>query len=795
MSTSEHLLYGDGFWLGVLRLAFGLTVFWLPGICWSRWWSKDSQFSISDHLLLGWIWSLAVFALVAWPFLWFRLAFSHFLIALGIAWLAWTGLALSLGLPWFRGTRSTSAGGTRLTTPAEPSSGPAVGATWPTVFVILYLALCWTILWLPQLITALGLKESPLVWLLFDLLIIGWVVGMMVKVRDYQQRWSSWLAFTPEDEQPAGRLVWGTAIGFIVLQILSAMVFDRPDWDDCYYLAAVLDFQHTERLHAEEPTHREGLPVNIINVVIAWEMWQAVLSWWSGLNPMVVAHGLLPPLLIALAYVAYTRVLTAVLPRRWVPLALLGVAAYHVWGISSHDTPANFLLTRIWQGKAVLMHIGLPTLVWLLHQVVGKPTDLRPWISLFTAAVAGLAMSTSAVFLEVLLLPTLGVALVWTASHPKRWLAMVPVILACVPPVAMGLLLRTEVAGDPALTTAPDSWEWYRGLANFHYHTAYGSAEWMWLLLLPLLSLLILERHRRGYLVVFPILAWLTFANPFLADVVATYLTSYLTYFRVYWLLPVAVGLGTTLALVSRLLSKTLPALGPAGERWHRLRSLLPLPLGLALGGLVATMFLPTVYVWSGWNVQILVPKAPTHPVADNPAKVPRELLAIADRLLNDPDITRVRLLAPEQVVNYLTPLSRDFRFVQTRALYTLYMFDMAGRREEGQKRYLLSLLLTGELPQAPSDPPRSFSNPYYPRFTFPRPPRKLEAQVLSEWLDELQVRYAITPEHLGPRVEAGLASVGFVAVEKGERYTLWVRKIPRLHSKLDSMSSESELK
>ncbi|MCS6977792.1 MAG: DUF6077 domain-containing protein [Gemmatales bacterium] len=797
MSPTEQLLYGDGFGIGTLRFAAVLLLFWLPGFLWSRWLHRGNDLSWPLQLTLGWISSLAVFGVVAWPFLWFRLRFADFLATLSIIWTLWTALALFL---LFYCKRSANSG--RVISHATTRTDEAFAAPpdlktsdTPFAFALFCIFLAEILIWIPQLTRNAIHRWTLLHWLFLDVLTVAFILALWAKVRSYQRTWSSWLRFGEDDDRPARPIYWMVALGFIGLQIASAAVLDRPDWDDCYYLAAVLDFTQAERLNLAEPTHREGLPLNVINVLIAWELWQAVLCWASGLNPMVVAHGLLPPLLIALAYSAYHGVLSEILPRRWVPLALLGVAAYHVWGISSHDTSANYLLTRIWQGKAALLHIGLPMLVWSLHHLAKQLTDPRRWLSLLAGVLAALVMSSSAIFLVTLLIPVLAAAVWLTSSQARRWLIVLAGLVSVIPSVAMGLLLRTEVVSDPSLNVDAGSWTWWRGFDYWHHYTGFGSSEKVWLVFLPLLSLLLFEKQRRGYLVYFPILAWLTFANPFLADFVATYLTSYHTYFRVYWLLPVACGLGATLALLSRVLARSLPDMFPNWTLWQQASVQTILPLGIALVGLIGTMLTPTLYVWSGDNLRLLIPDAETHRLAENPAKMPQDLIDIADQMLRDEAISEVNILATEEVVNYLTPLSRDFRFVHTRVMYTLQMYDRAGRREEGQKRYLLSLLLVGELPQPEGQAPKQFVNLVYPLPRFPDPPVTLGRKVLATWLDELRCRYAIIPHFLEAKTGRSLEAVGFRQVWRGQRFSLWIRELPDSAAKGDSSAPGKKLR
>jgi hypothetical protein len=784
-ATSLVLTEPWGIALGTAKLLVALLVFWLPGYAWARFLHPGLTRNGTALALLGWAWSMAVFAAVALPFLWLGLRVSDFLLTLACVWAAW---GLIAAVVWFRRGRvePVPPASAPLPAPAQTADALPPGAGPVLARVPIYLVVCGIIAWVPHLAKLVNWRWIPLhgalyVVTLLIMVTMGWHLGQRLS-----QTLHDWLDFDARDDQPPEPALHWLAIGFLLLTIVSAMVFIRGDPDDCYYLAAVLDYATTDQLHAQEPTHREGLPVPVINRPIVYELWQAVLVRLTGVNPMLLARGLLLPLLIGLAYLAYANLLSEIVPRRWLPYALLALGAYHVWGISSHDTPSNYLLTRIWQGKAVLLHLVLPLLGWSTLQLAKQATDPRRWLSLLAVAVCGLGFSTSAIFLEPMLLTILPAAIVVCSRDRTRWWTIPAGLLAALPAVCLGLLMRSQVTQDPAISASSffgwSSWSWARGFYFFYWYIQLGSAELMWLFLLPLLGFLLRPRSRLAYPVVFPLLFLLTFANPFLTDVVATYLSSYWTYFRVLWLLPVAVGLAASFALLVRLLSRGLVA-WPGFAENPRIQRLLPIALTIA--GLVATMFLPTLYVWSGDNIAmlgVLLPEAASHPVADNLAKVPAELIHIAEQLLADPEIDEVRILAPDMVTSYFTPYSPRFRYVQTRMLYTMYLFDKAGRREEGWKRFLLSLILEGHLPQAEGEPPKEYLNPYYTLPPYPNPRRTLDRKVITAWLDEFHVRYAVTPHWDLKKAQPKLEQTGFRPVWQGKQYTLWRRDVSARH-------------
>jgi hypothetical protein len=744
--------------LAILRFVLTLICFWLPGYLLANRLLRENDYHGSFRVALGFAFSLAVFALIGWPFLWFRWSFASFLSLVEIAWLAF--LALAGFLPFQPGKR------TQDQLRMAPIGGESRPATpWIAVTALGgYAVVGLGLICLPFAAREWDWAWSETGWFLYGTLFAATLIAGGLAVGWWHQTLRSTVAFSARDEQEAPRFELVLALVFILAQALSAMAFDRPDWDDCYYLAAVLDYQHAESLNAAEPTHREGLPVSPINVMLVWELWGAMLCHFSGLNPMVVFHTLLPGVLVLLAYAAYGQLLAEMIPRRWVPLALLGLAAYHAWGISSHDTPANFLLTRITQGKAVLLHLGLPVLVITLLRFYDAPT-WRRWLALVGAALFGLAASTSAIFLEVMLIGCLTLAAGLTRrSESWRW-SWIGALAATLPAIFLGALIRQAVLSDPAITPrTPMNWDWRTWFAWAGHYCAAGTWEAIWLLSLPLLWLLLGSARRRTYLLVFPLVLLATFHNPLLADPVAYYLTSYPTFFRVFWLYPVAIGLGVLLALLARLLSQ--------GSR------VAALPATIAISILLGSWAMPSHYVWGPNNLGIITRPA-WHPVGDNLMKMPRDLVIIADRMLAHPQIDSVRILAPEAATSYLTPYSRDFRFVQTRTLYTLYMLDQAQRSEEGEQRYLLMLLLGGWIPQQPGERPLQVQHPYYDYPRFPDPPRLLDRQWVERTLETVQVRYAIVRTEPGAQVKSQLELVGFKPVWSGDQWTLWERSNP----------------
>ncbi|MDA0667105.1 MAG: DUF6077 domain-containing protein [Planctomycetota bacterium] len=108
------------------------------------------------------------------------------------------------------------------------------------------------------------------------------------------------------------------------------------------------------------PTHRgEPLPANPVYALQSFELWGAMLARFSGLHPLIVTRSLLGPILLLLSLALYAGLLRRMIPIGLLQVGMVFLLAYFVFGISSHWTPNNYLLTRPQQGKTWLMHAGV----------------------------------------------------------------------------------------------------------------------------------------------------------------------------------------------------------------------------------------------------------------------------------------------------------------------------------------------------------------------------------------------------------------------------------------------------
>ncbi len=758
----------------------GLLLFLLPGYVLASWLHRVDRLDLATRLVLGATWSFAVFSVPAAPFLWLHGSVPAFLTVAGGMWVAF---CLVTGALYWRMRRSSN----KLPEPLprekpEPSGQPRRprASRWSYLLVIAFGTMAGIVVYLwvraenwtiGDKATAIG-GHALLTLLLPAVLLTGSAVAVAL-----ERSTGDLLRFGPDDDALPPRIWSAAAAALILFQAVGVVTYGRPDWDDCFYLAAALDYQEGSVLNDQEPTHREGYPVQPIYWLMIWELWGATLGRMSGIGPLVTFHSLLPGLLVLACYAAYRAVLQELLPRRWVPLALIGLGGFHLWGISNLGNASNHFLIRIWQGKAVLLHFCIPIVMCCLLRF-SRDAALRWWLSLCAALLIGPGLSSSAIFLSTFLIACLVPVVIGTVPAGRRLAFVVGSFAALLPTVGVGVLTWLNIRGDSAYVPETSQTSWQRWFFEWDRYSGRGSAEVVWITLLPLLFVMLRDWRSRAVLLGLPAVLVLVFGNPLIANLVASRLTGAVTYSRLFWLYPVGLGLAAILALGSRLVARLLNAASGANVSGSAFAT--------CLCGLAVSAALPGVWVWGAANSRdAFMTPGP----ADNLEHMPADLKVIADRLAGRSDIAERRIACGEEVASFLTPYDRRFRFVCTRDGYTMYSVGRAhGPAEAAERLYLAAALQRGRLspplPEAGWDLIVRISGA---DADAARPDPWPSRAVVPELLARYNVGYAIASPISGRSVEesqrlevvrdAGLREYGFHPLHKGNQYCLWARE------------------
>jgi hypothetical protein len=175
------------------------------------------------------------------------------------------------------------------------------------------------------------------------------------------------------------------------------------------------------------------------DVASPWSLYIALISKLVHIYPTILAHTILPVFLLLMAYGAFwlfgKSLFNGDLEKSCV--FIFFIVLLHTYFNSSVYTSATFLLTRIWQGKAVVAGVMLPLQMYLLYLLHHQKHQFGNYILIMIANTAACLLSGMGIFLAAVVTIIYGL---YYALIDKKWLGILLILLTCVPNGIFALL-------------------------------------------------------------------------------------------------------------------------------------------------------------------------------------------------------------------------------------------------------------------------------------------------------------------------------------------------------------------
>ena len=226
---------------------------------------------------------------------------------------------------------------------------------------------------------------------------------------------------------------------FAVFILLLACVFlQHTDADDSRFVVNSVDTFRTNRMLLTDVN--TGLPIDTWigdlnkDVSSPWAIYCAYLAKVMLSHPTIVMHTILTPVLLLLACSTYW-----ILSEQFIGNDILHrcifvciVILVQIYGCHSIFSSETFLLTRLWQGKAVVAGVGIPALIWQFVSMYYEEKYKRQIIRLVVTDVAMCLLSNMGIILGFFLIGCYGLVY---GIEKKSFKYMIYTWLACIPSI------------------------------------------------------------------------------------------------------------------------------------------------------------------------------------------------------------------------------------------------------------------------------------------------------------------------------------------------------------------------
>ena len=162
-------------------------------------------------------------------------------------------------------------------------------------------------------------------------------------------------------------IYWGLFALIVIFQLVMAVLKAPFDGDDSYYVVESLLAQQADVMNTVDPYTGVSTALKIRHAMAVFPMWIGFIARASGIHATIVAHTILPLLLLPMTYLVHVEIGRILLGRRqdMLPVYMIFISLITVFGNTSIYTAETFLMMRTWQGKSMVANFILPFVVWL----------------------------------------------------------------------------------------------------------------------------------------------------------------------------------------------------------------------------------------------------------------------------------------------------------------------------------------------------------------------------------------------------------------------------------------------
>lgn len=234
-------------------------------------------------------------------------------------------------------------------------------------------------------------------------------------------------------------LLWLVVMLLIAVQMVFSYYMQYLDGDDAYYVAMSVSILTDDKMYLSNPYtgYSQGLDIrhalSAVPIFIAW------LARTTGMHATILVHSFLGPVFLFVRNVIYGQIGNEIFEKdkNKVPLFLLILNIWYLFGNVSLYTVETFSYTRTWQGKSMFGNLAIPVIVLWLFFVVKEKMKCVEWILLFLLSAVTAFTTSIGIFLFPVFLMMAGL---WIALYRKNIVVLFEFGVCCIPSFVYGML-------------------------------------------------------------------------------------------------------------------------------------------------------------------------------------------------------------------------------------------------------------------------------------------------------------------------------------------------------------------
>lgn len=255
--------------------------------------------------------------------------------------------------------------------------------------------------------------------------LLGWK-GIAKELKIVSRRAKEYLTF--------GHVV---ALLLILYQLVYLHHHMYLEWDDTYYVNLANEAVNSNRIYWVYPETGAFADFDKRYVLSLWPIFYAWLSKIFGVLPTIMAHTILPWVIIPLSYMVYGLIGGKLFARdkELQGMFLAMAVLLHLFMSGEHTAGLTFLSITPWVGKGVLATVLIPMLFYHMLRMI-KREKKGEWILLGLTALGGCLLSSMGIMLTPVFV---GGTMLLFSVYRKKVRYLTHGMLACLPCLMLGV--------------------------------------------------------------------------------------------------------------------------------------------------------------------------------------------------------------------------------------------------------------------------------------------------------------------------------------------------------------------
>lgn len=326
----------------------------------------------------------------------------------------------------------------------------------------------------------------------------------------------------------------------IIVMCVFLFVFYRSDADDSFYVSNVMLFSQSDIINPYDSSFgNESLGTMPMYDYQVWESYLAVFCKVFTIKPTIMCHFIMVFILLIIAVSAYSYLGEILFSgdTKKKNVFCIALLLFYMMGGYAVYSKGSFLLSRIWQGKAVYLHIVLPFVIAIMLQFIDdKKEQKNKWALLMVAMFAGIGLNPTSMYVIGFQILFMMIAVSIFNKNYKDVLCVIPSILVV---GFYSVLLYISASKNTGQIEAASSVG--EGFVLDVFKTFFGTGMSYFIVFVVCAGMVLKFGKAKGKLlcVYTPFLMLIGIWNPIMGPIIAENLTMTPSFWRVFWLIPI----------------------------------------------------------------------------------------------------------------------------------------------------------------------------------------------------------------------------------------------------------------